>query len=635
MAILGQFRIQTVTMAAVAAIGGTALVCGMSSLLFIDGIGHRLEASADDTVPSLMLLSGIDEGTSRARLALVEQLRPSRDMRKGDADAALSARIADVDARIVRYRPLVSDAGERRLFARLNAAWGQWKRVAAEVRLELRAGRRDEADAIYERSARAGGEALDLALRAQLDFNRARGEADGAAGKAEVRRAFVWILALGAAILIGVGAVLVLLTNRLALPLRRLTDAMGDMAGGNLDRDIPGEEQADEIGDIAAALRGIKHGVAARSRAATETQAATQRHVVEALARGLGLLKAGRLDCTIAQAFPAEYERLRIDFNDTTQTLAQVIGDVAEAAQSVSNGSSEIAVAAGDLAERTSSQAASLEETAASVRHVSQAIGETATVAEDARRNAQDTEREAVQGGEIMRGAAQAMEKIQLSSRKMEEIVSLIDGIAFQTNLLALNAGVEAARAGDAGKGFAVVATEVRTLAERSAQAAKDITGIIRTSAADVSNGVDMMRRTQESLERIVGRTGALSAMIGTIAGSAQDQAAAIRQVEAVVAQMDTGTQQNAALVEESTAAARGLVGEADRMGALVGRFSGGDGEPPRRAATSRFEQREPPLPPLPPPPSSMRVSTVLPPPRQKRAMTGNAVPAEDDWSEF
>jgi len=177
-------------------------------------------------------------------------------------------------------------------------------------------------------------------------------------------------------------------------------------------------------------------------------------------------------------------------------------------------------------------------------------------------------------GGAVVSEAVGAMNDIHRSAQEIGKIISVIDGIAFQTNLLALNAGVEAARAGDAGRGFAVVANEVRALAQRSAEAALDIKKLIGESSAQVERGVDLVGQTGDTFARIVGKVGEIAELASSIADVARAQATNIGQVRETVRELDTMTQQNAAMVEEATAASRNLAGEADRMAALVGRFS-------------------------------------------------------------
>ena len=619
MVLLGNLKIRTVTLVTTLLIGALALVSGAMALRFIDGLGDSLSYSSDNTVPSLSVLGEVAQHQAQARILISQHILADTRSETRRIDEELATTLKETDARLSHYRNLVSDAEEEKLFSQLTTTWNEWKREVQGVRSASMGLRTDEATGLYNRDLKPLGYRLDSLVKEEFAYNVEIGNAAGEEGKATVTSSFNWIV--GLLVLIGAACVLVLvvMTNRVVRPLAGLTRAMEDMARGDLERAVPGREGRDEIGAIARALEAIKEAVAERARKRAEAAAKAQRVVVDELAGGLEALKGGKLDCAITTRFPENYERLRVDFNETVTSLATVLGDVAGAADNVNNGASEIASAADDLAGRTTAQAAALEQSAAAVRELRESVSDTARVAQDARDNAQATEREAEDGSQIMVRASTAMEAISKSSQRMAEIVTLIDGIAFQTNLLALNAGVEAARAGEAGKGFAVVATEVRALAERSAEAAREISGIIQTSGGEVHNGVEMLGQTREALGKIVTRTGELANMIGRIAESANEQANAIGQVDQVVGQMDTTTQQNAALVEESTAASRSLAQEAQRMGQLVGRFDlgaharGGMGG----ANVQRLPVRGPARAPSPAP------------------MTQGNLAVQDDWAEF
>ena len=371
-----------------------------------------------------------------------------------------------------------------------------------------------------------------------------------------------------------------LLSRALGAPVVGMTAAMKRLAAGDNAVTIPSIGRGDEIGQMAAAVQTFKDAAIEKERveaeasaqrrqaeadrsaneAARAVAARQQETVVTSVAEGLNRLSQGELVYRLNTAFAPEYETLRADFNAAMEKLQQTVAAVVGNAGSIQAGAGEISKAADDLSRRTEQQAASLEETAAALDQITATVAKTAQGATHAK-NIVDTARgEAEQSGEVVRQAVGAMNGIEQSSRKIGQIIGVIDEIAFQTNLLALNAGVEAARAGEAGRGFAVVASEVRALAQRArADAAKEIKALISTSAQEVDAGVSLVSQTNAVLEGIVAQVSQISGIVADIAASAQEQASGLSQVNSAVNQMDQVTQQNAAMVEESTAASRSL----------------------------------------------------------------------------
>jgi len=439
---------------------------------------------------------------------------------------------------------------------------------------------------------------------------------------AEGRELAMLIMVLtGLGMLLGLGGALVLATRAITRPLDMLKRCMGQLAGGDYAVAISGQARRDEIGEMAKAVQIFKdNGLAvqrleaetAESRQMSEAQrrqieqeraaraleeerlAQEQREVMTLLATGLDLLSRGDLTHRIDQAVAPEYEKLRDDFNAAVANLSETIRTIQATSADVGNAAREINTGADDLSKRTEEQASSLEETAATTEELAASVKASANASRQAVALADEAMDVARKGGAIVGDAVAAMARIETASRKISDITSVIDEIAFQTNLLALNAAVEAARAGDAGKGFAVVASEVRSLAQRSSTAAKDITALIGESGSEVAQGVGLVRSAGEALDSIVNASLKVSATVSDISAASAEQANGIDEMSQTVAHMDEMTQQNAALAEQSAASATALSDQIARLNALVARFRTGedrhqarivDTTAPRRAA--------------------------------------------------
>lgn len=316
-----------------------------------------------------------------------------------------------------------------------------------------------------------------------------------------------------------------------------------------------------------------------RAEAEREENARQQALVVTELARGLRGLSKGDLTVSLDNAFSSEYEQLRQDFNAASGQLRDTLNTIASGAEGMTTGVSEISQASADLSRRTESQAASIEESAAALDQATSSVRDTAASAENANELVSAASQEAESSREIVGRAVDAMGAIEKSSNEISQIISVIDEIAFQTNLLALNAGVEAARAGDAGRGFAVVASEVRALAQRSSDAAKEIKSLIMASTDHVDNGVTLVGQAGEALQSIMSRVHEVSGLVSSIAGSAKEQSRGLGEINSAVNQMDQVTQQNAAMVEQATAASMSLKQEAEQLLGMLAHFNTGNGQ--------------------------------------------------------
>jgi methyl-accepting chemotaxis protein len=381
-------------------------------------------------------------------------------------------------------------------------------------------------------------------------------------------------------------------------PLRKLTASMKELGDGNFDIVLPGIGRGDEIGAIAGAVEAFK--IKAQAKAAEDAQrqldemtereqresaerkrvgaerrkhAEAQAKVIEVLANGLRQLSSGDLTVRLDDGLPEDYQQIKDDFNQTATQLEQTIAAIVTATREVTNASSEIASSTTDLSQRTEMQAASLERTAASLEEIATTVRSNAQNAQMANQSAGGMRSVAERGGTVVGETVQAMARIEQSSHKIADIITVIDEIARQTNLLALNAAVEAARAGEAGRGFAVVAAEVRSLAQRSAQAAKDIHGLITNSNGLVKEGVDLVNKTGVSLNEIMQSIKQVSDIVSGIATASAEQATGIEQVNKSLVEMDEVTQQNSAVVEENAATAKLLEQQAKTMDELVAVF--------------------------------------------------------------
>ena len=469
--------------------------------------------------------------------------------------------------------------------------------------------------------------AADTGESQHAALNSTREEMEGIIASASSME--MWI-AIGAAV---TGLLFAwLIARSVTGPVLRMTGAMTTLAGGDNAVHVPALADKDEIGEMAKAVQVFKENAiekvrmdeAERQRLEAERKAAeaqrqrelaigqeiaalidavskgnldqridlagkdgfyktmseginrltdTVQGAIADIARVVGALAEGDLNQRITKDYQGAFDELKGNINATSTKLAEIVGQIGEATEAISQASAEVSSGSADLAERTEQQASSLEETAASMEELGATVRTSAENAQRANTQASDARRAGEQGGSVANSAIEAMKSIADSSRKITDIIGVIDEIAFQTNLLALNAAVEAARAGDAGKGFAVVAQEVRVLAQRSAQASKEIKTLILDSDNQVQNGVEMVKKAGDSLAGIVGGVQQVATLIAEMASAAAEQASALDEINSAVASMDEMTQKNAALVEETTAAAQSMSGQATDLRSLVSFF--------------------------------------------------------------
>jgi methyl-accepting chemotaxis protein len=311
----------------------------------------------------------------------------------------------------------------------------------------------------------------------------------------------------------------------------------------------------------------------AARQAAEDLAKTTSTKVMQTVIEAMSALAAGDLTHRIGDTLPVEYARLREDFNNALERLAGTLSGIQVTTGVINTSIDEIAQATDDLARRTEQQAANLLESTTALAELTEGVKRTAAGAAQAHIAVGGANSGATHSRNVVSEAGDAMNKIEASSQEIGQIIGLIDDIAFQTNLLALNAGVEAARAGEAGRGFAVVASEVRALAQRSAEAAKAIKSLISTSSTQVVQGVELVRKTGQSLESIGSNVAEIEGLVSGIANAAQQQSGGLGQVSEAVNQMNMVVQQNAAMVEEASAAVHTLKSEINELNRSISSF--------------------------------------------------------------
>jgi methyl-accepting chemotaxis protein len=610
-----------------------------------------LAAQWDETVAALLANPALPQETGRGVTRAADTLKSARialwRMQATGHDeqiASMTKQLDDVAKAVADLRRSSTDPAVSRALESLAGTVGQ---LSASMEAGIQAADR-QAHLFAEKSTPKRDRIVQLVRETLQAANERQAEIKQTEASA-MSRANAIGLVLGLFALAAMAATAITTTRSVAVPIRRIAGVLASLVAGDRGVEVPFVDRGDEVGEAARAALAFKDNLVRtaaleaeeRARVAAQQERAREMAevvaqvgvVVDAAARGdfsrtvdtetretelrklvdgvnrinrvvheatgdfvesLAAVAKGDLTRQVQKAYEGRLGDLKASIDDTISRLSETVATIQMTTGEVTVSAREISSGADDLSRRTEGQAASLEETAATTEQLTASVKATAEASRQAVGLAEEARRVADQGGEIVRDAVAAMNRIEGQSQKIQQITSVIDTIAFQTNLLALNAAVEAARAGDAGKGFAVVASEVRSLAQRSSEAAKDIAGLISTSAREIAEGVDLVRSTGEALGKIVSASQSVSATVAEISTATAEQAHGIDEMSQAIAHMDQMTQQNAALAEESAASATSLSQQIGRLEDLVATFRIA-GAPSRAAARpARMDTAEP-----------------------------------------
>lgn len=487
----------------------------------------------------------------------------------------IAAERRELDKRLEGLRPFMTGEDAQH-FAALQQGLARYYDETGKVPALWIAGRREEAEDVIQHPAREAFEQIDEALSAIVANQDQALEAGAAAADAQATEA-LWTLVLVS--LVGViaicGAVVWLIRREVTGPIVAMTGLMNRLSSGDHSMDIPNTERREEIGDMARAILIFRDNARAQTIAQAEKARAEveQKRVVDTLAQGLRSLAAGDLTHEITAEFAGSYAEVKSSFNEAVRALRALIGTVIDSARSLQTGSQEIAQAAEDLARRTESNAASIEETTAALTKIDSRIKATAEAAGRTVARADEAIAAVTGGRSVGDEAVQAMGRVRESAKGIDEVIEGVDKIAFQTRVLAMNAAVEAGRAGEAGRGFAVVADLVSALAMRAEEEAKRARDQLTLTQTDIVTAVGAVQSINGALIDISTGVGEVHSLLGEMARDNQAQASAITEISAAMNTMDQTTQQNAAMVEETSAAARNLSGEVHALSEQAGRF--------------------------------------------------------------
>ncbi len=570
------------------------LAFALFSLASMHKVHEDTTAFADKWLPSVSKVRIIRFEIEQLKFAYANHIMSINEEAIAAAELNIAAHLAELISSVSQYRPLVSSSTEAGLLQQIEKHVADYQTSAGPMLEKSRRNENEDAKRIFYTDMEPLVHGAEKLVHELLSIKADGSQTSHASSEATYSTVLhvTWVV-MGLVFSI-VGTAVWYVAWQISRPIGTITDAMAKLAAGDTQSQIPFSNRADEIGTMAGAVEVFRQTALAkisadreaessRTRAESERQlrehsdlarAEVMAQVTTRLAEGLKKLAQGDLTTEITDPFDRDFEALRRDFNAAVHQLSHTLAKVTGSTVNIDSGSAEIANGANDLARRTEQQASALEETAAALDQITANVTSASKRADEAHHVASDANASATASGEIVSRAVEAMNRIKVSSDQISSIIGVIDEIAFQTNLLALNAGIEAARAGEAGKGFAVVAQEVRELAQRSAQAAKEIKTLIQTSTGEVASGVDLVSQTGESLKKIVQLIVAMNQHVEAISVSAREQSLGLSEINMAVNNLDQTTQQNAAMVEETSAASASLADECAALRQLISQFT-------------------------------------------------------------
>jgi methyl-accepting chemotaxis protein len=613
------------------AVGGALIV----ALMFNQWSGNQTISSAMTQLANeQMLLDSIgtaEDSVSRMEIAIRNARLQASPDDVDTAGAAIDAQLAEASAALEKAMPITSDPAELKGIQEAFTAYSDSAHGMISLITDNMAMGQDFA--AEEQFKQEHIDPAQTNVATLIDAAQAKSVARTTEAQERVSGAIssvgLWSNILGIIALLAMIGSAIFSLRGVAKPIRSMTDSMNKLSAGDIEADIPFQDRKDEVGKMAATVQIFKDGLIRAASLEAEKEATTRRasagamamaelqgkisEVVTAgvagdltkridaqfddgeltsLAEGVnrlmdtmdrGVTETGTVLAAMAQtdlthrvtgAYQGAFARLKNDTNAVADKLSEIVGQLKETSRGLKTATGEILSGANDLSERTTKQAATIEETSAAMEQLAATVLQNADRAKEASSVSGNVTRTAEEGGKVMGEATTAMERITQSSAKISNIIGLIDDIAFQTNLLALNASVEAARAGDAGKGFAVVAVEVRRLAQSAASASSEVKVLIDQSSGEVKTGSKLVADAASRLQSMLEAARSSNELMDGIARESREQASSIEEVNTAIRQLDEMTQHNAALVEETNAAIEQTEAQANDLDRIVDVFT-------------------------------------------------------------